>query len=118
MILPARLPALIACLGLLGAGACSNPEKTARYLIDPPATPGQVTNRLGETQSAKIAWISPMTQRRLLVSRRGVRVLAASIAQLALLAHEARLTGVDERAAVDEAMAQVRERLQSGVSLH
>lgn len=50
MILPARLPALIACLGLLGAGACSNPEKTARYLIDPPATPGQVANRLGSAE--------------------------------------------------------------------
>lgn len=49
MTLPARLPAVLACLGLLGLAACSNPEKTARYLIDPPAGP-QVENRLGSAE--------------------------------------------------------------------
>ncbi len=35
----------VAVLTLLGA--CSNGEKTARYLIDPPVTGGSVPNRLG-----------------------------------------------------------------------
>ena len=41
------LPLALACLGLLGLSACSNPEKTARYIIDPPVTGDQVPNRLG-----------------------------------------------------------------------
>lgn len=49
MTLPTRLPAALACLGLLGLAGCSNPEKTARYLIDPPAV-GQVENRLGSAE--------------------------------------------------------------------
>lgn len=45
-----RLPAAFACLGLLGLAACSDPEDTARYLIDPPATGEQVPNRLGSAE--------------------------------------------------------------------
>ena len=46
-----RSPTLaLACLGLLGLSACSNPEKTARYLIDPPTTGEQVPNRLGSAE--------------------------------------------------------------------
>ncbi|VDS07783.1 hypothetical protein PARHAE_00961 [Paracoccus haematequi] len=45
-----RLPLVLACLGLLGLSACSDPEKTARYLIDPPLTGGQVPNRLGSAE--------------------------------------------------------------------
>lgn len=44
------LPLVVACLGLLGLAGCSNPEKTARYLIDPPATGEQVPNRLGSAE--------------------------------------------------------------------
>lgn len=40
-------PALAAA-SLLLAG-CSNPEKTGRYLIDPPSPPVQIENRLGPT---------------------------------------------------------------------
>lgn len=45
-----RMSAALACLGLLGLAGCSNPEKTARYLIDPPATGAQVPNRLGSAE--------------------------------------------------------------------
>ena len=38
----------VAVLTLLGA--CSNGEKTARYLIDPPVTGGSVPNRLGTAE--------------------------------------------------------------------
>lgn len=44
------LPLALACLGLLGLSACSNPEKTARYIIDPPVTGDQVPNRLGSAE--------------------------------------------------------------------
>ncbi|WP_299842030.1 PqiC family protein [uncultured Paracoccus sp.] len=40
------LPAVLS-LGLLAA--CSNPEKTGRYLIDPPSPPVRVANQLGPT---------------------------------------------------------------------
>lgn len=44
-----RLPAAFACLGLLGLAGCSDPEDTARFLIDPPAGE-QVPNRLGSAE--------------------------------------------------------------------
>lgn len=37
-------------LALLALGACSNPEKTARFLIDPPATGAQLPDRLGTVE--------------------------------------------------------------------
>lgn len=40
---------LIAALVPVLAG-CSNPEKTARYLIDPPAMPSRVANQLGTAE--------------------------------------------------------------------
>lgn len=78
----------------------------------------QLTNRVGDIMVAKVAWISPLTERRLLVNRRGVRVFAASIAQLAQLAHETRVVRINDHAAVDDAMRLVRQRLHEGASLH
>lgn len=46
---PVLRPAL-AGLGLLGLAACSDPEKTARYLIDPPAPVQPVPDRLGSAE--------------------------------------------------------------------
>lgn len=37
-------------LAVLALSACSDPEKTGRYLIDPPAAPAQVANRLGTAE--------------------------------------------------------------------
>ncbi|WP_411838053.1 membrane integrity-associated transporter subunit PqiC [Paracoccus sp. ME4] len=46
-----RLPlAVIALSGAALLGACSNPEKTGRYLIDPPVAGVQVPNRLGTAE--------------------------------------------------------------------
>lgn len=36
--------------GLLTLAGCSNPEKTARYLLDPPPVAAQVPNRLGTAE--------------------------------------------------------------------
>lgn len=44
-----RLPAAI-LLSALALSACSNPEKTGRFLIDPPVTGGQLPNRLGTAE--------------------------------------------------------------------
>ena len=47
MILARFLPL---CLAALVLSACSDPEKTSRFLIDPPATGAQVPNRLGTVE--------------------------------------------------------------------
>ncbi|MFV0382479.1 PqiC family protein [Paracoccus sp. (in: a-proteobacteria)] len=37
-------------LGALALAGCSDPEKTSRFLIDPPAAPVQVPNRIGSAE--------------------------------------------------------------------
>ena len=59
----------------------------------------------------KVAWLSPLTSRYLLVNRRGLRVLVASAEELAALAGAGRLTIGAERTAFDEAMRQVKRHL-------
>ena len=61
--------------------------------------------------AAKVAWISPLTSRFLLVNRRGMRVLVASAEELAALAQAGRLVVGAESTPSDEAMRQVRNRL-------
>ncbi|BCT91526.1 hypothetical protein LYSHEL_05500 [Lysobacter helvus] len=69
----------------------------------------------GEHVAAKVAWISPLSGRFLLVNRRGVRVLVASAEQLAALVAEGRLVAGTEQAPFDEAMRQMRLRLGRAV---
>lgn len=47
--------AMLAGAGLLALAGCSNPEKTARYLIDPPPVVGQVPNRLGTAELKEVS---------------------------------------------------------------
>ena len=65
----------------------------------------------GEEGSVKVAWISPLTSRLLLVNRRGVRKLVASPEQLAALAKTGHLVLDAADMPFDEAMRQVRHRL-------
>lgn len=65
----------------------------------------------GEEGSVKVAWISPLTSRLLLVNRRGVRKLVASAEQLAALAKSGNLLLDAADLPFDEAMRQVRQRL-------
>ena len=65
----------------------------------------------GQAVAVKVAWISPLTGRFLLVNRRGLRVLVASAADLAALAQAERLQVGAERAPTDEAMRHLRDRL-------
>jgi hypothetical protein len=73
----------------------------------------RLTDVHGEVSAAKVAWVSPLTSRFLLVSRRGLRLLVASAEELAVLSKEGRLVVGSERTAFDEAMRRVRERLDS-----
>lgn len=69
----------------------------------------------GQDMVAKVAWISPLTGRLLLVNRRGLRVLVASPEQLAALHAEGRLEVGAERAPFDEAMRRMGARLKRAV---
>ncbi|KAB8164383.1 DUF1631 family protein [Lysobacter maris] len=73
----------------------------------------RLTDVHGEIVAAKIAWVSPMTSRFLLVNRRGLRVLVASAEELAVMHEDGRLVIGSERSAFDEAMRRVRERLDN-----
>ena len=75
----------------------------------------QLVDVNGENASAKVAWVSPLTARRLLVNRRGVRVLVASAEELAALAGDGRLVLGGEPTAFDEAMRHVRQQLDRAV---
>ncbi len=65
----------------------------------------------GEEGSVKVAWISPLTSRILLVNRRGLRKLVASPQQLAALVKAGKLSDNVSNLPFDEAMRQVRQRL-------
>ena len=78
----------------------------------------QLTDALGETVDAKIAWISPLTARRLLVNRRGLRVLVASAEELANLAAAGRLQVGCEPTAFEQAMRHMREQLDRTATRH
>jgi len=71
----------------------------------------RLTNPEGESTAVKVAWLSPLSSRYLLVNRRGLRVLVASAEELAALAGAGRLTIGAERTAFDEAMRQVKRHL-------
>lgn len=65
----------------------------------------------GEEGAVKVAWISPLTSRLLLVNRRGMRKLVASPEHLAALAGLGRLSLDADHMPFDEALRQVRQQL-------
>ncbi len=71
----------------------------------------QVTDLKGASSAVKIAWLSPLSDRRLLVDRRGLRVLVASVAELAAMAAAGRLQVGCEPTAFEQAMQHVRRQL-------
>ncbi len=77
-------------------------------------TPGcwmRLVDQVGDEGSVKVAWISPLTSRLLLVNRRGVRKLVASPQHLAALVKAGKLLEESADLPFDEAMRQVRQRL-------
>ncbi|TLX22291.1 DUF1631 family protein [Thermomonas fusca] len=67
----------------------------------------------GHFAPAKVSWISPISARLLLVNRRGIRVLVASVEELAVMAKLDRVIVRDGETAFEDAMHQVAGRLQS-----
>ena len=80
--------------------------------------PGQWLRMIGpqgEATAVKLAWVSPLTSRLLLVSRRGLRVLVASAEELSALVGAGRLVIGAEHTPFEEAMQQLRHRLDHAV---
>ena len=67
----------------------------------------------GRESAAKIAWISPLTARFLIVNRRGVRKMVVSPEELADLVERGEVTVRAIEAPVDQAMRQVWEQLRA-----
>ncbi|MCC8364058.1 DUF1631 domain-containing protein [Lysobacter sp. A6] len=97
------------------AGLDFEPEVAERMRKLAPGEWLRLLDAQGEHVAAKVAWISPLSGRFLLVNRRGARVLVASAEQLAALVAEGRLVAGTEQAPFDEAMRQLRSRLQRAV---
>lgn len=68
----------------------------------------------GRESAARIAWISPLTSRLLIVNRRGVRKLVVSPEQLAVLVGKGDVTVRAVDAPVDHAMRNLWTRLENG----
>ncbi|MFD0739930.1 DUF1631 family protein [Lysobacter koreensis] len=75
----------------------------------------RLTDAHGEAVSVRVAWISPLTSRLLLVNRRGLRVLVAAPEELAVLVGAGRLLVGAERTPFNEAMRQLKDRLDYAV---
>jgi len=97
------------------AGLDFDPQVAARMKLLAPGEWLRLLDAQGEHVAAKVAWVSPLSGRYLLVNRRGVRVLVASAEQLASLVAEGRLVVNTEQAPFDEAMRQMRNRLGRAV---
>ena len=76
----------------------------------------RLVDESGKEASVKLAWISPLTGRRLLVDRRGLRQLVASPEQMAALAAEGRLALNATTSPFDEAMRAVRRQLAAAAA--
>jgi hypothetical protein len=95
-----------------GHGALDfDPEVAQRIAALPPGSWMRLVGDVGDEGSVKIAWISPLTSRLLLVNRRGLRKLVASPQQLAALVKAGKLVEESASLPFDEAMRQVRAKL-------
>lgn len=94
-----------------GDGGPADPEMLARMEALEPGTWLRLVESDGCECAVKVAWISPLTSRLLLVDRRGVRKLVASPGQLAALCGSGRLSTDADHMPFDEALRQVRHVL-------
>lgn len=98
-----------------GTGTLAHdPALTERMRQLQPGDWVQLTDADGKDTPAKVAWISPLTTRALLVNRQGLRVLLASAEDLAALAGRGQLTLVGDGAPFEVALQHVRQRLAHG----
>ena len=76
----------------------------------------RLIDRHGRESAARIAWISPLTSRFLIVNRRGVRQMVVSPEELAVLVANGRAQVRSVESPFDEAMKQLWPRLQQAPS--
>jgi len=76
----------------------------------------QLATSADRVEPAKVSWISPISGRLLLVNRRGIRVLVASVEELAAMAKLGKVTVRDGDTPFEDAMQQVAGRLQSAAN--
>ncbi|NLG58967.1 MAG: DUF1631 domain-containing protein [Gammaproteobacteria bacterium] len=76
----------------------------------------RLIDRHGRESAARIAWISPLTSRFLIVNRRGVRQMVVSPEELAVLVANGRAQVRSVESPFDEAMKQLWQRLQQAPS--
>jgi hypothetical protein len=76
----------------------------------------RLTDERDHEVAVKVAWISPLSGRLLLVNRRGVKQLVASPEQLASLVRSGNLFAEADELPFDEAMRLVRQRLGRSAS--
>ncbi|MFL6592720.1 MAG: DUF1631 family protein [Luteimonas sp.] len=93
------------------AGLDFDPIVAERIAGLPPGSWMRLLGEGGDEGSVKVAWVSPLTSRLLLVNRRGLRKLVASPQQLAALVKAGKLLEDTADLPFDEAMRNVRVRL-------
>ena len=76
----------------------------------------RLTDERSREVPVKVAWISPLSGRLLLVNRRGIKQLVASPEQLAALVRSGHLFAEADEMPFDEAMRLVRQRLGRSAS--
>ena len=69
----------------------------------------------GKLHPAKLSWVSPISTRLMFVNRRGVRVLVASLEELAAMKKQGKLAVREQEQVFDQALHRVMGRLQSDV---
>ena len=67
-------------------------------------------------EPAKVSWISPISGRLLLVNRRGIRVLVASVEELAAMAKLGKVSVREGETPFEDAMQQVAGRLKTAAN--
>ncbi len=76
----------------------------------------QLQTSAERVEPVKVSWISPISGRLLLVNRRGIRVLVASVGELAAMAKLGKVSVREGDSIFDDAMHQVAGRLKSSAS--
>lgn len=74
----------------------------------------EIANESGQVEPAKLSWLSPISERRLFVNRRGLRVCCASIEELATMMQTGKLVIREGESAFERAMHQVLGKLRDG----
>lgn len=76
----------------------------------------QLQTSADRIEPAKVSWISPISGRLLLVNRRGIRVLVASVQELAAMAKLGKVSVREGDTPFEDAMQQVAGRLKTAAS--